>query len=294
MQRIWPQWKLGNRKFKHLLFKDTTMSFTIIGELLNTSRPEIQKAVAQRDAETIQKVVRSQEKNGVQYIDINTGAGIQTENQDMQWLIHTVQAVATIPLCIDSPDPHVLSSAWDILDRPPMINSISLEKNRFAQMLDILKGRDCQVVALCMDDTGMPKTAAQVCHRAHALVSALANINIDPNDIWIDPLVGPVSTHTGNGLIALEAVGAIKKEIPGINTVCGLSNISFGLPNRRVINRYFLSLMMNQGLDGAIMDPLDQDLITALKTSRMLMGQDEFCMDFMEHCTANPVQPCKQ
>lgn len=270
------------------------MPFTIIGELLNTSRPGIQNAVAQRDTDTIQEVVLSQEKNGAQYIDINTGAGVQTENQDMQWLIHTVQAVANVPLCIDSPDPHVLASAWDILDRPPMINSISLEKNRFIQMLDLLKGRDCQVVALCMDDTGMPKTAAQVCHRAHALVNGLADIDIAPSAIWIDPLVGPVSTHTGNGLIALEAVGAIKKEIPGINTVCGLSNISFGLPSRPVINRYFLSLMINQGLDGAIMDPLDQDLTAALKTSQMLMGQDEYCMGFMDHCAANPVQPCKQ
>ncbi len=270
------------------------MPFTIIGELLNTSRPEIQKAVAQKDEKTIQKLALSQGKKGAQYIDINTGAGVQTESQDMQWLIHTVQAVTNVPLCIDSPDPHVLASALDILDRPPMINSICLEKNSFTQMLDLLKDRDCQVVALCMDDTGMPKTVAQVCHRAHALVSALTNINIDPEAIWIDPLVGPVSTHTGNGLIALKAVAAIKKEIPGVNTVCGLSNISFGLPSRPVINRNFLGLMINQGLDGAIMNPLDHDLITALKTSRMLMGQDEYCMGFMDHCAANSVQPCKQ
>jgi 5-methyltetrahydrofolate--homocysteine methyltransferase len=265
------------------------MHFTIIGELLNTSRPGIQKAVAQRDANTIQQLVKSQEEKGAAYIDINTGAGIQTEIQDMQWLILTVQAVASVPLCIDSPDPHVLESAWDILDQPPMINSISLEKNRFPQMLDLLKGRDCQVVALCMDDTSMPKTAAQVCHRAKALVSGLAGI-LDTDAIWIDPLVGPVSTHTGNGLMALEAMAAIKKEIPGIKTVCGLSNISFGLPSRRIINRTFLTLMMNQGLDGAIVDPLDRNLTAAIKTTQMLLGQDDYCMGFMDHCAANPIQ----
>lgn len=264
------------------------MPFTIIGELLNTSRPGIQKAVAQRDAEAIQQLVKFQEEKGAVYIDINTGAGIQTEISDMQWLIRTVQAVASVPLCIDSPDPHVLESAWDMLDQPPMINSISLEKNRFKPMLDLLKGRDCQVVALCMDDTGMPKTAAQVCHRAQALVNGLAGI-LDPDAIWIDPLVGPVSTQTGNGPMALEAVAAIKKEIPGIKTVCGLSNISFGLPSRRIINRNFLTLMMNQGLDGAIMDPLDQDLTAAIKTTQMLLGQDEYCMGFMDHCAANSI-----
>jgi 5-methyltetrahydrofolate--homocysteine methyltransferase len=170
-----------------------------------------------------------------------------------------------------------------------MINSISLEKNRFPQMLDLLKGRDCQVVALCMDDTSMPKTAAQVCHRAKALVSGLAGI-LDTDAIWIDPLVGPVSTHTGNGLMALEAMAAIKKEIPGIKTVCGLSNISFGLPSRRIINRTFLTLMMNQGLDGAIVDPLDRNLTAAIKTTQMLLGQDDYCMGFMDHCAANPIQ----
>ena len=267
------------------------MPFTIVGELLNTSRPAIQKAVAQRDAHTIQQLVLSQEKEGAGYIDINAGAGVQTENRDMQWLILTVQAVATVPLCIDSPNPRVLASAWDILDQAPMINSISLEKNRFKPMLDLLKGRDCQVVALCMDDTGMPATAAQVCRRADALVSGLTGIDIDPGAIWIDPLVGPVSTHTGNGLVALEAVGTLRTEIPGIHTVCGLSNISFGLPNRRLVNRMFLALMIAQGLDGAIMDPLDRDLTAALKTTQMLMDRDAYCLNFMDHCAAASAGP---
>ncbi|MDD9302057.1 MAG: dihydropteroate synthase [Desulfobacter sp.] len=266
------------------------MGFTMIGELLNTSRPGIQKAVEQRDEETICPLVLLQEKQGAAYIDINAGAGVHTERRDMQWLVRTVQAVTNLPLCLDSPDPHVLASAWEILDRPPMINSISLEKNRFQSMLDLLKGRECQVVALCMDDTGMPETAEQICGRAHALVNGLAGIHIQPNAIWIDPLVGPVSTHTGNGLISLKAVALIKKQIPGINTVCGLSNISFGLPNRRIINRMFLGLMMGQGLDGAIMDPGDRDLTAALKTVQMLMNQDEYCMGFMEYFAANSLQ----
>jgi cobalamin-dependent methionine synthase I len=265
------------------------MSFTIIGELLNTTRPGIQAAVAQRDAKTLQQRVLRQEEKGAGYIDINAGAGVETENQDMQWLIKTVQAVASVPLCIDSPDPNVLESAWEILDRPPMINSISLEKNRFGRMLDVLKGRECNVVALCMDDTGMPQTCAQICHRAERLVHGLSGIGIPPASIWIDPLVGPVSTHTGNGLIALEAVAAIKNQIPGINTVCGLSNISFGLPARRIINRMFLALMINQGLDGALLDPLDRELMAALKTTQLLMGRDDYCMDFMDDCSAGNI-----
>ena len=258
------------------------MPFTIIGELINTTRPTIQKAVAQRDVKTLQNLVRLQEENGAGYIDVNAGTGIQTEKQDMLWLIKTVQTVANVPLCIDSPDPDVLASVWEILDRPPMINSISLEKNRFERMLAVLKGRNCQVVALCMDDTGMPETVDRICGRAEQLVNGLTGIGIDPAAIWIDPLVAPVSTDTGNGILSLSAVAALKKNIPGVKTVCGLSNISFGLPARRIINRMFLALMMQQGLDGALLDSLDKDLTAALFTTRMLLGRDEYCLEFMD------------
>lgn len=258
------------------------MSFTIIGELINTTRARIRDAVAQRDVKTLQQLVTLQQINGAGYIDVNTGAGVHTERRDMQWLIQTVQEVASVPLCIDSPDPNVLESAWELLTRPPMINSISLEKNRFDRMLEVLKGKDCRIIALCMDDTGMPKTADQIYGRADQIVNRLLGIGVKPGDIWIDPLVTPVSTDIRNGLTALDAVAAIKKNIPGVKTVCGLSNISFGLPARRIVNRMFLALMMHQGLDGALLDPLDQELRAALKTTRMLLGKDEYCLGFMD------------
>ncbi|MBU0971256.1 MAG: dihydropteroate synthase [Proteobacteria bacterium] len=265
------------------------MSFTIIGELINTTRTKVRTAVALRDVKALQKLVRLQEENGAGYIDVNTGTGVQTEHQDMQWLIKTVQAVATVPLCIDSPDPGVLESALDLVDRPPMVNSITLEKNRFGRMMDLLKGRDCQVVALCMDDTGMPQTADEICKRAEQLVNGLTGIGVRPEAIWIDPLVAPVSVETRNGSMALAAVAAIKKRLIGVKTLCGLSNISFGLPARRIINRTFLSLMVSRGLDGALFDPLDRELSAALHTTRMLMGQDDYCLEFMDRVAAGRI-----
>ena len=266
------------------------MSFTIIGELLNTTRQPIRNAVAQRDIKTIQQLVIRQQDSGADYIDVNTGAGMQTERQDMKWLINTVQAVSTVPLCIDSPDPEVIASAWEMLKLPPMINSISLENRRFEPMLDILKGRKaCQVIALCMDDSGMPESIVEICRRAGRLADALTSSGVNPDAIWIDPLVSPVSTQTGNGLTAMDAVGALKKSFPGVKTVCGLSNISFGLPARRIINRMFLALMMSRGLDGAIFDPLDRDLMAVLETTRMLLGNDDFCLDYMESFNAGRI-----
>ncbi|MFH1984854.1 MAG: dihydropteroate synthase [Pseudomonadota bacterium] len=265
------------------------MPFTIIGELLNTTRKTIRDAVSARDAETIERLVIGQQDGGAGCIDVNTGAGVHTEAEDMKWLISTVQAVASVPLCIDSPDPGVIESVLDLLTLPPMINSISLEHKRCERMLDILRGRRCQVIALCMDDAGMPESVAEICRRSERLVSALVSIGIDPTAIWIDPLVGPVSTQTANGLTAMAAVAAIKKGIPGVKTVCGLSNISFGLPARRIINRTFLTLMMSRGLDGALLDPLDRDLMAAIQTTRLLLGEDDYCLQFMDSCAAGRV-----
>ena len=265
------------------------MPFTVIGELLNTTRPAIRAAVVARDAETIERVARRQAASGAGYIDVNTGAGVETEKADMAWLIRTVQSATGLPLCIDSPDPAVIAGALDLVERPAMINSISLEKKRFRPMLDMLRGRACQVIALCLDDSGMPDSVAEIRRRGERLVDGLESIGMPPEAIWIDPLVTPVSIHTGNGLTALAAVAALKRALPGVKTVCGLSNVSFGLPARRIINRTFLSLMMGRGLDGALIDPLDPELMAALETTRLLLGDDADCLGFMDSCTAGRI-----
>jgi len=265
------------------------MSFSVIGELLNTTRDPIRNAVARRQTGVIQKLVIRQQESGADYIDVNTGAGVQAEQAELHWLIDTVQAVATVPLCIDSPDPAVIASAWERLDRPPMINSITLEKTRFQPLLEQLQGRPCQVIALCLDDSGMPADVTETCRRAERLVTALTGRGIPLDAVWIDPLVSPVSTDTRNGPGALAAVAAVKQQCPGVKTVCGLSNISFGLPARRIINRTFLPLMISRGLNGALLDPLDRELTAALATTRMLLGDDAYCLGYMDHCAAEKV-----
>jgi cobalamin-dependent methionine synthase I len=258
------------------------MPFTVIGELLNTTRPAVRDAVRARDEGYVRQQAIAQQDAGADYLDLNAGAGVRTETADLLWLVDTIQPVVSVPLCIDSPDTKVLEAAFGRLERPPMVNSITLEKKRYERMRDLLRGKPCQVVALCMDDTGMPSSVDDICRRADALATGLVAVGFDPATIWIDPLVGPVSTRTENGMLAMEAVAGIKKNIPGVKTVCGLSNISFGLPARRVINRFFLPLMMNHGLDGALLDPLDPHLLAARKTTELLLGNDAYCLGFMD------------
>lgn len=258
------------------------MTPTLVGELINTSRPAIHNAVKQRDADTIRQLAVAQEQAGAGYIDINAGTGIASEAVDMAWLVETVQSACHTPLCIDSPSPNVLETAYGLARRPPMINSISLEKTRLDPMKRFLKGKQCSVIALCMDDTGLPESADAVLERATRLMDHLTAIGIPAERIWIDPLVQPVSTDTGHGKLALASVTKIVRHLPGVNTICGLSNISFGLPCRHRINRTLVPMLLDRGMTGLICNPLDRHLMTAVKTSQMLLGHDDYCLAFME------------
>jgi cobalamin-dependent methionine synthase I len=187
-----------------------------------------------------------------------------------------------LPLCLDSPSPTALAKALDVHQGEAMINSISLEKERYEALLPVVAGRPCKVVALCMARTAMPTTAQERIDVAAELIDGLTRAGVDLGRIFVDPLVQPVSVDVHMGPAILDAIGGIMSSFPGVHTICGLSNISFGLPLRRQINRYFLVMAMARGLSAAILDPTDAELMTSLVTAQMLLGQDEYCAAFIE------------
>jgi cobalamin-dependent methionine synthase I len=256
--------------------------FHVIGERINTSRKKVQAAVVQKDAAYIQQDVIQQQTSGADFIDVNGGARIGHEREDMEWLLSTIGPVATVPLCLDSPDPAILEMAYGMVAQTPMINSISLEKERFDTLMPFLKGKACKIVALCMDDTGMPASSDDIIARANELVARLEAIGLKQNDIYIDPLVQPISTDSTKGNMVLDAVRKIKQNHPHVHITGGLSNISYGLPQRKIINRTFVSLMMDAGMDSAIIDPLDQKIMATIRTADMLLGKDNFCMAYLK------------
>lgn len=254
----------------------------IVGELINTSRKTVEQAVKQGDRDFIRDIARRQAEAGADYIDVNAGTFVEKEIELLPWLIETVQAAVDMPLCLDSPDPAVLEKAMAIHKGVPMINSISLEKDRYQAMLPLVAGHPCKLVALCMKQTAMPATAAERVEAADELIEGLTQAGLKSEDIFIDPLVQPVSVDICMGKAVLDAISAIKAAHPDVHVICGLSNVSFGLPERKRINRYFLALAMHSGLDAAILDPTDRQLAAALKTSAMLLGQDDYCETFIE------------
>ena len=254
----------------------------IVGEKLNTSRKSIEEAVRERDAEFILKVAREQAEAGAHYIDVNAGTLLEQEISSLCWLVETVQEALELPLSLDSPNPEALSAAIKIHKGEPMINSISLEEDRFHSLLPLILSQPCSVVALCMSQTAMPTTTEERVQVGSELIEKLTKEGFPLEKIFVDPLVQPVSVDTGMGIATLKAIRKIMDYYPGVNTICGLSNISYGLPKRRLINRNFLALCIAYGLSAVILDPTDQQLMSTLLTTEMLLGHDEYCGNFLD------------
>jgi 5-methyltetrahydrofolate--homocysteine methyltransferase len=253
----------------------------IIGERINTSRTEINEAVEKRDPDAVQRDVKAQTEAGAQVIDVNAGSRSGSELEDLIWLIDVIQEAAGVRLSIDSPSPDCLVEAMGRVRGLPMLNSTTAEKDRFERMARVVEKRECEVVALCLDDRGLPKAVEQILENAYRLVSGLESLGVRRERIYLDPLVQAVSTDPVAATRTLEAIARIKKEFPAVNTVCGLSNVSYALPKRYVLNRAFLTLAMEAGLSAVILDPLDKGLMGALMATAVLLGKDEYCLDYI-------------
>ncbi len=254
----------------------------IVGEKINTSRKSIADAVEKRDSAYISRIAREQVEAGAHYIDVNAGTFVNQEAECLQWLVETVQSDLDIPLCLDSPDPEVISRVIKYHKGEPMINSISLEEGRFQSLLPVITAQPCRIIALCMAQTSMPTTVEERVQVASELIKRMTGAGIPLERIYVDPLVQPVSVDINMGVSALGAIDKIMKDFAGVNTICGLSNISFGLPGRRVINRSFLALCMAYGLSSVILDPCDKQLMATLLATEMILGRDEYCENYIE------------
>ncbi len=254
----------------------------IIGELINASRKQIASAIENKDADTIQKIAKDERENGADFIDVNAGVFVGKESGYLKWLVTTVQEIVEAPCCLDSPDPKAIEAALSIHKGVPMINSISLEKERYEALLPVVSGTECKVVALCMSDKGMPETTDDRVSIADELVNNLVKNNVPLDNIYVDPLVQPVSTKDSYGIEFLNAIEKIINNFPGVHTICGLSNISYGLPERKFLNQTFMVMAIAKGLDAAIVNPLDKGMMAKIVAAETLAGNDEYCSQYLQ------------
>jgi len=255
----------------------------IVGEKLNSTLKVIRPAMENRDEQKVINLAKRQIEAGASYLDLNTAMFGDAEVETMEWLVNTVQGVMNVPLTFDSPNPKVIKRALALNKNPkPMINSITAETERFEGIAPLLSEYEASVIALCMDDSGMPETADDRFKIADTLIENLTKLGIKLDDIYIDPMVRPVGTGSHYGIIALDTIRSVKRKFPEVHIMCGLSNISFGLPARKLVNQVFLVSCMNAGMDGAILDPLDKKLMSFLYASEAVLGLDDFCVNYLE------------
>jgi cobalamin-dependent methionine synthase I len=254
----------------------------IVGERINTSRKSMAPLVLARDTEAVAAEAIRQLAAGAAFIDVNCGTMVDEEPEVLQWLVETVQKAAPEALCsIDSPNPAAIERALKAHKGKALINSVTAESARFSAILPLVRDYQAGIIALTMDDNGMPETAAERLKIATLLINKLTQAGAPLPDIYIDPMVRPVSTGDHYGQVVFETLNALQREYPGVHTICGLSNISFGLPVRRKINQAFLVMAMQAGLDSAILDPLDKPLISLLYASELLLGRDEYSANYI-------------
>lgn len=254
----------------------------IVGEKINTSRKGVGPAVKERNTDFIQELAKEQVANGADYVDVNCGTLIHEEPEALVWLVRTVQEVVDAPLCIDSPNPVAIEAALREHRGKALVNSITAEKERYDKIMPLIKEYGCSVVALCIDDEhGMPKDKDTRCIVAKNLVSKLVEDGIPVGNIHVDPLIQPISTSQDAGMMAFETISYVTKEFPGVHAICGLSNVSFGLPNRMLLNQTFLVMAMIMGLDGAILDPGNKKMMALLRAAEALLNKDDFCTNYL-------------
>ena len=254
----------------------------IIGERINSTRKTIGEAVKAHDTDFIRQEATLQAAAGVDFLDCNGAVvGVDAEPETLVWLVQTCQEATGLPCAVDTPNIGAMETALKSHKGQPFINSITAEKEKFARILPLVCEYKAKVVALCLDDNGIPQTQAARITAADFLVENLTAGGVAPDDIYLDPLVFPVGTNDQAGLHVLDTIRHIHANHPGVHTICGLSNVSYGLPARKLLNRTFLVLCMGAGLDAVIADPLDKALMGALYAGEVLLARDEYCANFV-------------
>lgn len=252
----------------------------IIGEKINGTRKRVAQAIAERDAAFIQELARSQVEAGAALLDVNAGTHPNQEPDDLIWLIETIQAAVDVPLCLDSANPKALAVAIPAVNQTPMINSISGEASRLADILPLVAEHGCRVIALAMDAKKIPETVDARFAVIQQLLAETRRRGVPDEKIYVDPLAMTLSTNVQSAMIFCDTMRAVHETYPEVHFTAGLSNISFGLPARSYINRAFLTLALAAGLDSAILDPLDRELRAALLAAELVLGRDRHCLNY--------------
>ena len=256
----------------------------IIGESINGTIPKVGQAVQDKNETFLRELAKTQYECGAEMLDVNAGVAGGNEIEDLPWLIKLVQKEVPIPLMIDSANPDALKAALTVYRHsdPPILNSISGEGEKWKRLFPVVLEKKCKIVVLCMNDHGIPKSVEERIAIASRLYESLSKAGVPEDYIYFDPLVLAVSVESAAGLVTLETIRALRSKFPMSHIICGASNVSMGLPERKLVNRTFVTMAIAAGLDTLFIDVRDQALISSLLASKILVNQDPYCLAYLK------------
>ena len=255
----------------------------IISERINGMFRGVRKAIVEKDAEAIQQIAIEQLAMGADVLDVNVGPAARDTAGAMQWLVETIQGVTDKPLCLDSPIPKTIEAALKVCDNPRIINSTNGEKEKLDALLPLAAEYNADIIGLAMDKKGIPRDATGRVEIALQILASAMEHGIEPDRLFIDPVVLPVNAVQAQSPNTLEALGQIRLlSDPPPKTVVGLSNISQGAQMRGLLNRTYMVMCIANGLDAAVMDPGDREMVDAAITADLLMNKAIYADDFLK------------
>ena len=267
----------------------------IIGERINpTGKKRLKEALKTKDFDYILKEAITQQDAGAHILDVNVGLPDIDEVSMMKEVVQQIQSVTNLPLQIDTVDVAAMEAAMRIYNGKPMLNSVSGKKESMDTVFPLVQKYGGVVVGLTLDETGIPETADGRVEIAGKIISEAEKYGIDKKDIVIDVLTMTISSEKDGAKVALKALSKVREQY-GVRTVLGVSNISFGLPRRPVINGHFYSMAMLNGLSAGIINPSSAEMMQAYDSYVALMGYDENCQSYItKYAVAQTEQPVKK
>lgn len=250
------------------------LGLIIIGERINGSLVPVAQAIANRDADFIQALAIRQAKCGADYIDVNAGTQGDKEVEDMMWLVSTIQEASGLPLSLDTTNPDVLSAVMPSLKHTPLINSCNADERRLDATIPLVKQYGCKLIALTLGPNNRPEPLPKRLEYAEKIMGYVRQAEIPTNRIFFDLIIMPLSVDNKTALHYFESIKALKAAYPNSKTICGLSNVSFGLPKRKFLNQTFLVAAIANGMDAAILDVLDKRMMLQILAIQAFMNMD--------------------
>jgi 5-methyltetrahydrofolate--homocysteine methyltransferase len=254
----------------------------VIGEKINGTIPSVGEAIAQKNMAFIRELALRQSGAGADYIDVCAGVTPDIELETLRVLIETVQDSVETPLCIDSSNPKTIRDALGFVKKPGIINSVSLEGDKTEIIFPLIADTEWSCIALLCDNDGIPRTVEKRLEIARTIIGRAGAAGIAPNRLHIDPLVMALSAEGSSMTAFMQCAAAIKQWEPDIHITSGLSNISYSLPQRKSVNQAFLTLAMGAGMDSAIMDPLNKQMMAAVYATEALLEKDRLCLKYIK------------